>query len=539
MNATKAELSRLQERIAEGRAPELPEGKDSEFYWHPHIAGFGLRLYANGAGSWLVQYRNGRKQRRHTLGDATVLTLSLATIRAKKTLGDVANGIDPEELRQEELAKESYTFRAMAERMFHARRIDGPKPLSPKTLYLYRSMLKNHVGKLATMQMDEIKKRNVAEVLTDAAAISQNLYQQTRAFISVVFKWGNQEGLIDIPNPVDGTAKPDKLAKRDNPLSLEELGGVWRACEAMAAEQPSYRGNPWGAQAPKAANSIRDGATLMTLPEATRQSGISTAILYKAIEAKQLKVIRRGVLPPNHPANHPSKITQGKGHKRDVLVEASEIDRLAAARSGLMRSAPTEFSAIIRLLILLGGRLDEMGALHWDEIIERKEKRGVVQYLHIKGKRTPKRRGTKNGLDLNLPLPQMALDILAKFPKRTGNPRVFGDKGAKGIGYDRMKKRLDAMIAENEGQPIKPWHIHDLRHTLSTRMNELGLAPPWIIEDIVNHSRKGMFGHYNHAKYDVPVDVALKRWAQVVRNAADRVESEDNVLSFFEHRKEA
>ena len=48
-----------------------------------------------------------------------------------------------------------------------------------------------------------------------------------------------------------------------------------------------------------------------------------------------------------------------------------------------------------------------------------------------------------------------------------------------------------------------------------------------------------MFGHYNHAKYDVPVDVALKRWAQVVRNAADRVESEDNVLSFFEHRKEA
>jgi integrase len=321
------------------------------------------------------------------------------------------------------------------------------------------------------------------------------------------------------------------------------LGKLWRACEVMAAEPLQYRGNPWGAQAPKAANSIRDGATVLTLPEAARQSGVSMSILYRAIEANQLKISRRGSLPANHPANHPLKITQGQGHKRDIMVEASEIERLAARRSGLMRSASAEFAAIIRLLILLGGRLDEMASLHWDEIIEEKDRSGAaVKYLFIKGKRTPKRRGTKTKWNLKLPLPQMALDILAEFPQRPDNPRLFGDKGAKGIGFDRLKKGLDALIVKNEGEPLKPWHIHDLRHSLSTNMNQMGLAPPWIIEEIINHRsghKAGMAGRYNHATYDVPITQALQSWAQVIRNVVDGVEPDTNVVSLTERRKEA
>jgi integrase len=542
MNGTKAELSGLQERIADGRAPELPEGKDSEFYWHPTIAGFALRLYANGSGTWVVQYRNPRGQtRRHKIGNAAVLTLSLATIAAKRVLGDVANGLDPQQERQEELDRPLFAFGEMAERFLEARRLGGTDPLSPKTLYLYRSVLKNHLGNLPSMQVDEIKRKNVADKVEIAARTSRHVAWHTRSFISTVYKWALKKGLIDIPNPAQDSWTPEKQEPRDNPLSPEELGAVWRACEAMAAVPMSYDGNPWGAQVPVAASSILADSVVLTTVEAERQSGISQAIIYKAIEANQLKSVRRADLPKDHPANHSLKITKGKGHGRDLMIEASELKRFAASRSGRMRSPAAEFAAIIRLLILLGGRLDEMASLHWDEIIEEKVRGGaLVKYLYIKGSRTLERRGTKTGDDLKLPLPPIALDILAEFSPRPGNPRVFGNGKHGRLGFDRLKRQLNALIAKNEGQPLKPWHIHDLRHSLSTNMNGLGLAPPWIIEEIVNHRsnfKQGMAGRYNHAKYDVPIDVALQRWAQVIRNVADGVEAENNVVSLFERKE--
>ena len=70
-----------------------PEGSAETFIWDEDIAGFGLRQRAQRKASrWIFQYRNGRKQRRITIGSFTALTATqarkvAADLHAKTHLG--------------------------------------------------------------------------------------------------------------------------------------------------------------------------------------------------------------------------------------------------------------------------------------------------------------------------------------------------------------------------------------------------------------------------------------------------------------------
>jgi len=184
------------------------------------------------------------------------------------------------------------------------------------------------------------------------------------------------------------------------------------------------------------------------------------------------------------------------------------------------------YSAIVRLLILLGGRYSEIAELRWDEV-------NLDQNtLRIEGEGTPEHRGTKNKHDLVLPLSPMAVAIFREIKRRPGRDFVFGD-GPRGMDNSHdMKRRLGALIAKAEGAPLKPWRHHDLRHTLSTSMNGMGIDPR-IVETIENHRsghRRGIAGRYNHAMYEKQVKQALEAWAQTIRNVADGVDPDTNVV---------
>lgn len=56
---------------------------------------------------------------------------------------------------------------------------------------------------------------------------------------------------------------------------------------------------------------------------------------------------------------------------------------------------------------------------------------------------------------------------------------------------------------------------HDLRRTMSTRMNSLGVEP-YVVEKMLNHSMSGVMAVYNHAEYEEQRIAAAKVWAEHV-----------------------
>ena len=86
-------------------------------------------------------------------------------------------------------------------------------------------------------------------------------------------------------------------------------------------------------------------------------------------------------------------------------------------------------------------------------------------------------------------------------------------------GFSKLKRQLDEALLTNGGQPLEAWTFHDLRRSLVTGLNEEGVAPPHIIEAVVNHVsglRGGIAGVYDRASYLEERRRALAAWANLI-----------------------
>jgi integrase len=161
-----------------------------------------------------------------------------------------------------------------------------------------------------------------------------------------------------------------------------------------------------------------------------------------------------------------------------------------------------DFGRIVRLLILLGCRRQEIGDLKWSEIDFRHAT------MTIAGART------KNGRELKLILPVTAVDLLRSVPPRDGRDNVFGG-GVTGFhAWSWCTDRLNNRILVAEGKPLARWVLHDLRRSAATHMAEIGIQPH-VIEALLNHvsgHKRGVAGIYNRARYDREIAAALHLW---------------------------
>jgi integrase len=196
---------------------------------------------------------------------------------------------------------------------------------------------------------------------------------------------------------------------------------------------------------------------------------------------------------------------------RDRVLEDWEIVRVWCGTLEL----GYPFGPMVRLLLLNGSRREEVAALSWNEL-----RRDEASWL------LPAERA-KNGHATTIFLSTLSNAEIEALAARQGKadkwPRrglVFTTNGTTCVsGYSRAKKRLDAAIAKlAPDDPMKPWRLHDLRRTLATGLQRLGVRFE-VTEAILNHvtgSRSGVAGVYQRHDWASEKKAALQAWSDHV-----------------------
>jgi integrase len=163
-----------------------------------------------------------------------------------------------------------------------------------------------------------------------------------------------------------------------------------------------------------------------------------------------------------------------------------------------------DYGRIIRLLILLGARRQEIGGLTWDELdLDGPQPTWVLPAARNKTKKL-----------LERPLLPMALDIIRSVPRMASRNCLFGVHSDKGFAaWDKGHKAL----VERSG--VRDWVPHDLRRTFSTRLHDPLNVEPHVVEALLGHygHRRGSAGVYNLARYLPQMRNALARWEDYLR----------------------
>jgi integrase len=213
-------------------ALDLPAGKTDHIAWDEAMPGFGYRLRRGAGGkllrSWIVQYRRAGASRRLLLGSAAVLGAEQARAMAKKALGRIANGEDPQADRIDRRGKDRVNLRSMLDEYL----LQKGSQVRKRTMEEVRRYLTGDYFKpLHGMPIDQIGRRDIAARLVVITRERGSIAAaRARAALSAFFVWAMQSGLVEA-NPVIGTLKPKDTKPRERVLSDAELAAIWKACE--------------------------------------------------------------------------------------------------------------------------------------------------------------------------------------------------------------------------------------------------------------------------------------------------------------------
>lgn len=123
---------------------------------------------------------------------------------------------------------------------------------------------------------------------------------------------------------------------------------------------------------------------------------------------------------------------------------------------------------------------------------------------------------SKNGRAFDVHLTDPALGILERqeHAVRARQPsKLIPAKYVFGLsGFSGAKERLDREMQSYIPADLTPWRLHDLRRTMATRMQGLGIRRE-VIEAALNHTPPKLVGTYQLNTYPVERKEALTKWA--------------------------
>lgn len=193
-------------------------------------------------------------------------------------------------------------------------------------------------------------------------------------------------------------------------------------------------------------------------------------------------------------ANPMAGVKAPKVPERDRVLDDEELTAVWSAAEQI----GWPFGTITQLLILTGCRSGEITGLHWPEW-----EGGSINL-------PPSR--VKTGEARIVPLSSPAQAILKQAPM-TDEELAFTTTGRTPVsGWSRAKRRLDKISG------VEDWIIHDLRRTVATGLQRLGIRLE-VTEAVLGHTsgaRGGIVGVYQRYEYDDEKRAALNAWARHV-----------------------
>lgn len=219
-------------RINKTNVDNLLPGAAEVLLWDDKIAGFGCKVMPTGAKSYLFQYRLGGRAgrtRRVTIGKHGSLTPDAARKEAERLAVLVSQGIDPQQLKQDNARKAvDLAFKGYAQTFVD----DCLKVRWKRSHKDGDALLRLYaIPVLGNKPLHEINRADIRAVLAKAkgkVATSRNLF----AVLRRLFKWAVSQGDLDV-SPIMGMEPPPLPVKRDRVLSDEELTLAWKGSDLL------------------------------------------------------------------------------------------------------------------------------------------------------------------------------------------------------------------------------------------------------------------------------------------------------------------
>lgn len=161
-----------------------------------------------------------------------------------------------------------------------------------------------------------------------------------------------------------------------------------------------------------------------------------------------------------------------RASKRERVLTVAEIQSVWKATDKLN----WPFREIVKLLILTGQRRMEIGNLRRLWIDEEAKTIGFPAEV------------MKNDREHLLPLSDAAWSVLETAPQLSGEDRLFPSRNNKSdksaSGFSKAKRQLD------EATGIQDWIFHDIRRTVATQMNAIGVRDT-TVDRVLSHTIPG------------------------------------------------
>ena len=266
-------------------------------------------------------------------------------------------------------------------------------------------------------------------------------------------------------------------------------------------------------------------AAVQALAAAKRDSGPVAANRIRAYARACFGwAVQRGSVPGNPFADVPVPAEEAA---RDRVLSDGELQEAWQAAGTL--EGP--WGTLVKLLILTGQRRGEVAGMRWSEL----QVDGDKPLWTLPAERT------KNARAHDVPLVPAVVEMISACPRVAGNDFVLST-GAKAApsGFGKVKTRLDQAVAaarakaarSGEAPSLMPaWTLHDLRRTVATGLQRLGVRLE-VTEAVLNHvsrSRSGIVGVYQRHRWTDEKRAALAAWAAHIAAVAGGQRATENI----------